>query len=78
MNPLNSRNNKVAGFIFKAQLAQEAINQIKGKSTHNSELNFSSVSKKVSLDLLEKELVTEAVLPRFCESEILSQVALAC
>lgn len=60
MNPLNSRVNKIAGFVFRAQLAQESINHLDGKREQQTDLDFKNISKKVSLELFEKSLKDDA------------------
>lgn len=60
MNVLNKKDSKVAGFIFKAQLAQESLNHVNKASFEKSELSYVSISKKVSMEILDKELVAEA------------------
>ncbi len=60
MNPLEKKDSKIASFIFKAQLAQSEINKILDKPTENHGVTFESVSKKVSLDHLDKDLVADA------------------
>ena len=57
MNPLDGKDNKIAGFIFKAQVLQENINKQLTPPMQSSELSLESISKKVSLDFLDKDLV---------------------
>lgn len=60
MNPLDSKTNKVAGFIYKAQVLQESINTLNKKSDPKGALSLEKVSRKVSLDYLDKSLVDDA------------------
>lgn len=60
MNPLNSKANKIAGFVYRAQVAQETLSHLSLTGTTSSELSFESISKKVSLDYLEDALIEDA------------------
>lgn len=60
MNPLNSKENKIAGFIYKAQILQESVLNLSRPKSQNSELSFDSISKKVSLNYFDLSLVEEA------------------
>ena len=60
MNPLDSRENKVAGFIYKAQILQESLHSLGGRQGSAGQLTPERVAKKVSLDYLDKELVADA------------------
>lgn len=60
MSPLDSKENKVAGFIFKAQILQENVNALNKRSHPKGALSLENVSRKVSLDYLDKTLVEEA------------------
>jgi len=60
MNPLDSKENKIAGFIYKAQVLQENINVLNKKVDPKGALSLENVSRKVSLDYLDKELVEDA------------------
>lgn len=59
MNPLDSDVNKIAGFIYRAQVLQESVSELSRSKEQKSELSFESISKKVSIDYLDKDL-TEA------------------
>lgn len=60
MNPLESKENKIAGFIYKAQVLQESVNDLSMPKANKSELSFESVSKKVSLSYFDSSLVDNA------------------
>lgn len=60
MNPLDSRENKVAGFIYKAQILQESLSSLAGRQGSAGQLTPERVAKKVSLDYLDKDLVADA------------------
>jgi hypothetical protein len=60
VNPLESKENKIAGFIYKAQVLQESVNDLSMPKANKSELSFESVSKKVSLSYFDSSLVDNA------------------
>lgn len=60
MNPLDRRENKVAGFIYKAQILQESLYGLSGRQGSAGQLTPERVAKKVSLDYLDKELIADA------------------
>ena len=60
MNPLKTKENKVAGFIYKAQILQENLNSLGSKQDHKGSLTLDNVSRKVSLEYLDKTLVEDA------------------
>ncbi len=60
MNPLDSKSNKIAGFIYRAQVLQESVLQLSKSKTKSSELSYDSISRKVSLDYFERALVENA------------------
>lgn len=60
MNPLNSIENKIAGFIYKAQILQENINLTSRKYDPRGELSLEKISQKVSLEYLDKTLIEDA------------------
>ncbi|GAJ24726.1 unnamed protein product, partial [marine sediment metagenome] len=60
MNPLESTENKIAGFIYKAQILQESVANLSKERAQKSELSFESISRKVSLSYFDKTLVQDA------------------
>lgn len=60
MNPLDSRENKIAGFIYKAQILQESVINLSKSKSQKSELSFDSISEKVSLNYFDISLVEDA------------------
>lgn len=60
MNPLNRNENKLAGFIYKAQVLQVSIDSQSKKIDPNGALTLETVSRKVSLNYLDKTLVEDA------------------
>jgi len=60
MNPLESTENKIAGFIYKAQVLQESVANLSKERAQKSELSFESIAQKVSLNYLDKMLVQDA------------------
>jgi hypothetical protein len=60
MSPLNSRETKVAGFIYKAQILQESLYNLGGLQGSAGQLTPERVAKKVSLDYLDTDLVADA------------------
>jgi len=60
MNPLESTENKIAGFIYKAQILQESVANLSKERAQKSELSFESISQKVSLGYFDKILVQDA------------------
>ena len=60
MNPLESKENKIAGFIYKAQVLQESVQTLGQSNAQKSELSFESISKKVSLHYFDNSLVDDA------------------
>ena len=60
MNPLDKRDNKIAGFVYKAQVLQADLAKFGATSGSDRELSPERVAKKVSLDYLDKELVGDA------------------
>ena len=60
MNPLDSKENKIAGFIYKAQILQESITNLSKPKSQKSELSYESISAKVSLDYFNSSLVEDA------------------
>jgi len=60
VNPLESKENKIAGFIYKAQVLQESVLELSQSKSGKSELSFDSISKKVSLNYFDSSLVEDA------------------
>ena len=60
MNPLESKENKIAGFIYRAQVLQESVLELSQPKSRKSELSFDSISKKVSLNYFDASLVEDA------------------
>jgi hypothetical protein len=60
MNPLDKTENKIAGFIYRAQLLQESVSNLSKERAQKSELSFENISQKVSLDYFDKALVQNA------------------
>ena len=60
MNPLESRENKLAGFVYRAQIFQERITHLSVRKGSEGQLSPERVAKKVSLDYLDNDLVEDA------------------
>lgn len=60
MNPLESKETKIAGFVYKAQVFQESVLDLSQTKSGKSELSFESISKKVSLNYFDSALVEDA------------------
>ena len=60
MNKLNSKDTKLAGFLFHGQIAQSNIDDFFIERTKSRELTFDSISSKVSISLLNSKLVDSA------------------
>ena len=58
MNPLDGKDNKIAGFIFKAQVLQENINKQLTPPMQSSELSLESISKNSEPYLLMQQIRT--------------------
>jgi hypothetical protein len=60
MNQSQVLSNKIAGFIFKAQIFQETLAKDSKSVGDKSELSFESISRKVSLEYLDRDTVEDA------------------
>ena len=52
MNPLESNENKIAGFIYKAQILQESVANLSKERAQKSELSFESISQFLAITSL--------------------------
>jgi len=57
---LDSTENKIAGFIYKAQILQESVRDLSKERAQKSELSFESISQEVSHSYFDKTLVQNA------------------
>jgi len=60
VNPLDRKDNKIAGFVYKAQILQESISKLGFSGRSDDSLSPERVEKKVSLDYLDEDLVADA------------------
>ena len=60
MSMLDRADNRVAGFVLKGQLAENAIERVAGIHERRGELSFESISQKLSIKDLDTGLVADA------------------
>jgi len=60
MNLLDKNENKIAGFIFKGQLAEIALERLNIPKSRSGELSFEDVASKLSMKDLDSELVRDS------------------
>ena len=60
MSVLERSDNKIAGFVFKGQLAEASLEKLKASGTKGHELMSSDIAIKVSIKDLDPDAVTDA------------------
>lgn len=60
MTMIDRDDNKLAGFVFKGQLATVAVQRLSSKEQSHGELSYADISSKVSLKDLDQDAVASA------------------